>query len=141
MLAEAPRGAEMGGNLLERMRELTSLTATAERTVLRARRGGVQTSDALIEIDEAVDAQVELEVLVHDFSLGPESEFMRKHADGMEHASAALTLSREALQELASRRRGLVQFFAVVAIVLVSLALKIRQIPNRAEHEANTPTG
>jgi hypothetical protein len=141
MLAEAPRGAEMGGNLLDRMRELTSLTATAERTVLRARRGGVQTSDALIEIDEAVDAQVELEVLVHDFALGPESEFMRKHADGMEHARAALTLAREALQELASRRRGLVQFFVVVAIVLVSLALKIRQLSNRAESEASTPSG
>jgi hypothetical protein len=118
------------------MRELTALTATAERALLRARRGGVRTSHALIEIDQSVDAQVELEVLVHGFALGPESEFARKHADGMEHASAALALSREALDELASRRRGLVRFLVVVAIVLVSLGFKIRQVSRRAQREA-----
>jgi hypothetical protein len=140
LLAGAPRGLEMAGQLLERMRELTVLAATAERTVLRARRGGVETSHALIEIDESVDAQVELEVLVHGFALGPESEFMRKHAAGTEHARAALTLSREALDELSTRRRGLVGFLVVVAIVLVSLGLKIRQVSARAERDAGGPT-
>jgi hypothetical protein len=139
LLAEAPRGLDLARELLERMRELTSLTATAERTVLQARRGGVQTSHALIEIDESVDAQVQLEVLVHGFAGGPESEFVRTHAAGMEHASNALTLSREALSELGSRRSGLVRFLVVVAIVLVGLALKIRQL-SRREHEARAPT-
>jgi hypothetical protein len=136
LLADAPRGLEMAAELLERMRELTALTASAERTMLRARRGGVQTSHVLIEIDQSVDAQVELEVLVHGFAVGPESEFARKHADGMEHASAALTLAREALDELASRRRGLIRFLVVIGIVLLSLGLKIRQVARRREHEA-----
>jgi hypothetical protein len=140
LLAEAPRGLEMAGEMLVRMRELTALTASAERTMLRARRGGVQTSHALIEIDQSVDAQVELEALVHGFAVGPESEFARKHADGMEHASAALKLAREALDELASRRRGLVRFLVVIAIVLVSLGLKIRQIARRREREAAAST-
>jgi hypothetical protein len=136
LLAEAPRGLETAGALLERMRELTALTASAERTMLRARRGGVRTSHALRAIDESIDAQVALEVLVHGFDVGPESEFARKHEAGVEHASAALRLAREALDELASRRTGLVRFLVVIAIVLVSLGLKIRQLAKRRQREA-----
>jgi hypothetical protein len=139
LLAELPRGLLVASEFLERMRELTALTASAERTVLRARRGGVATSHALLEIDESVDAQVELEVLVHGFAVGPESEFVRKHQQGMEHASAALTLSREALAELTSRRRGLFGFLVVVAFVLVALGLKVRQVSARAQREADAP--
>jgi hypothetical protein len=135
LLAEQPQGLRVAGEFLERMRELTVLTASSERTVLRARRGGVDTSRALLEIDASVDAQVELEVLVHGFAVGPESEFIRKQEAGMEHASAALTLAREALDELAFRRRGLFGFLVVVAFVLVALALKIRQTSARVRHE------
>lgn len=139
LLAEHPRGLQVAGEFLERMRELTALTASAERTVLRARRGGVATSHALLEIDKSVDAQVELQVLVHGFVVGPESEFARKHEEGMEHALAALQLSRQALDELALRRRGLSGFLVVVVFALVSLALKIRQVSARAQRKANAP--
>jgi hypothetical protein len=91
-------------------------------------------------IDESIDAQVALEVLVHGFDVGPESEFARKHEAGVEHASAALRLAREALDELDSRRTGLVRFLVVIAIVLVSLGLKIRQLAKRREREAATST-
>ena len=136
LLAESPRGLRVSGEFLERMRELTALTAMAERTVLRARRGGVATSQALLAIDESVDAQVELEVLVHGFSADPESEFVRKHAAGLEHVERALALAEQAQNELASRRRALTGFLVVVGFALVSLALKIRQVSARARREA-----
>lgn len=138
LLADAPKGLETAAELLRRMRELTAVTATAERTLLRARRGGVDASQALLEIDHAVDAQVELEVLVHGFATTPESEFVRKHGEGMQHAGAALATARGALEELGSRRRGLGAFLVVVAFVLLSLALKIRQISAR-ERRATRP--
>ncbi len=128
LVADSPRGLETAAGLLGRMRELTALTARAERTLLRARRGGVATRDALLEIDRAVDAQVELEVLVHAFAVDPDSEFVAKFREGMEHAASALARARQALDELGARRRGLASFLLVVGVVLVVLAQKIRQI-------------
>ena len=51
------------------MRELTTHTARAERILLRARRGGVETRDAELEVDQAVDAQIAQQVSVHAFNL------------------------------------------------------------------------
>lgn len=138
-LADAPRGLQMAKELLERMSQLTAVTATAERTMLRARRGGVETAAALSQIDASVDAQVDLEVLVHAFDLGPDSEFVRKHAAGTEHANAALAFARAAVGELAARRRGLVAFLAVVALVLVGLGMKIRQVSARERGQPEQP--
>jgi hypothetical protein len=135
LLADAPRGLRVSGDFVERMRELTALTAMAERTVLRARRGGVATDQALLAIDESVDAQVELEVLVHGFSADPGSEFVRKHAEGVEHAKRALALAEQAQDELESRRRALAGFLIVVIFALLSLGLKIRQVSARARRE------
>jgi hypothetical protein len=140
LLADAPRGLETAAGLLEHMRELTALTATAERTLLRARRGGVATRDAPLEIDHAVDAQVQLEVLVHAFSVEPGGEFAAHFDTGMKHASDALAGARQALAELASRRRGLAVFLGVVVGALVVLALKIRQISARRALEERLPS-
>jgi hypothetical protein len=101
--------------------------------LLRARRGGVETGHALSEIDQAVDAQIGLEVLVHGFSVDEDSEFMETHARGMEHAEAAFDAGIEAMDELAFRRKGLLISLAVIVLVLIGLAFKIRQISARAD--------
>ncbi len=72
-------------------------------------------------------------MLVHGFTADPESEFVRRHGEGLEHASAALSKARAALDDLAARRRGLIAFLFLVALVLVGLALKIRQISAREQ--------
>jgi hypothetical protein len=140
LLADAPRGLETAAGLLRGMRELTAITATAERTLLRARRGGVDTSQALLEIDHAVDAQVALEALVHGFTVAPGSDFAGKRDEGVKHAEAALATARRALERLGDRRLGLGAFLVVVAFVLVSLALKIRQISAREVQQADPPS-
>ncbi len=132
LLADQARGLAAGKEFLERMQELTSGTARAERILLAARRGGVETREALLAIDQAVDAQIELEVLVHTFASGPESPFGEKHREGLEHARAGLAAGQEALAELAFRRRGLAVSLVVVALVLVALALKIRSLAEDA---------
>jgi hypothetical protein len=127
-LEEGPIGARSGIDLVRRMQELTSLTARAERTLLAARRGGVETRDALLDVDQAVDAQIALEVLVHTFSTAEDGPFMEQYTDGIEHAKAALSAGHEALDDLKARRQGLALWLIVVLVVLIALALKIRQV-------------
>lgn len=122
-------GAETAAAYLDGMRELTALTARAERILLAARRGGVETREAAAAIDEAVDAQIELEVLVHGFSVGAEGAFAEKQNEGVEHAKSALEAGQAALGELQFRRTGLGVSLAFVALLLIALALRIRTLP------------
>jgi len=126
--AETPGGATAAA-YVGRMHELMVLSGRAERNLLAARRGGVEVREVLLDLDRAVDTQVDLEVLVHTFSAAEGSEFLAKHAEGIEHAQAAFEGSEAALGELRFRRRGLVVSLVFIAFLLVALALKIRSLP------------
>jgi hypothetical protein len=128
VLAAPVSGYQTAQRFLTQMGELTVLTARAERTMLAARRGGVEARDALLELDHAVDAQIELEVLVHTFSAEDGGAFAKKHDEGIEHARSALEAGRAALGELGFRRKGLAVSLGVILLVLVALGWKIRQI-------------
>lgn len=132
-----PNGLETAQQILEKMQELTALTARAERIMLTAHRGGVETRDAVAEIDKAVDAQIGLEVLVHTFETGKGSDFANKQQEGVEAARAALAAGRKALDELRFRRWWLAVFLALTLVVTVGLALKIREISRREARSGN----
>jgi hypothetical protein len=137
---ELPAGAASGVELVNRMRELTARTARARRILLAARRGGVETREALLAIDQAVDAQIGLEVLAHTFSTEPGGEFLEQYEAGLVHADAALEHGQAALDELGLRRRWLALSLIAVALVLVGLALKIRQLSAEVAASLNSPT-
>jgi hypothetical protein len=128
LAADEPIGVDTARGLLEHMRELTVLTASAERVVLAARRGGVEVREGLDEIDQAIDSQIRLEALVHGFSVAEDSAFMESHAEGIEHARAALATGRQAIDELAFRRQGLGVALLIIVVLLVALAMKIRRL-------------
>ncbi len=128
-VAENAVGLKVATAHLEAMQELTATTARAERMLLRARRGGVEVRDVLLDIDQAIDAQIELEVLVHEFSSAPETKFDEKHRAGVEFARSALAGAQHALEELQTRRRGLGLSLVFVVLVLIGLALVIRRTP------------
>jgi hypothetical protein len=136
VLGEDALGRKVAGELLGLMRELTSKTARAERILLAAQRGGVQTQNAAEQIDGAVDTQIELEVLLHQFTTDEDSNFVAKYKEGLEHADAALGAGREALGELSFRRRGLAISLVIILLVLVGLGLKIRQLSAGPAEEA-----
>ena len=121
-------GSGNSAQIVDRMRELTALTAQAERAILRARRGGVETRDSLLDVERAIDAQISLEVLVHAFSVTEESSFMDQYQSGVDYAIQALEGGQEALEELERRRRGLGISIVLIVLVLIALGLKIRQI-------------
>jgi len=119
-----------GGTLfVNKIRELTALAGEAERILLAARRGGVETHEAAAHVDRVVDAQIDLQVLVHTFDPSPDGAFMKAHAEGLEHAGAALDSGVAALEELGFRRQGLVLALIVIIAVLIGLALKIKSLP------------
>jgi hypothetical protein len=122
------QGWRVASEVVERMREITSLTARAERIMLRAREGGVPVQAGLSSLDRAVDAQIQLEALVHGFRTDPGSDFATTQADGLEQARAALASGGDALKELAARRRGLAVALALIALVLIGLRAKIRRL-------------
>lgn len=122
---ESPGGTTARA-MADSMRQVTSLTARAERTLLAAQRGGVEVRAVHADLDAAVDNQIELEVLVHSFTAG--GEFAAKHAEGVKHATEAQKSGLVALTELASRRKGLGASLGIIALVLVGLALKIRSL-------------
>ena len=122
---DAP-GLRTAAALLTKMHSLTAATARAERVLLAAKRGGVEARKAEEELDGAVDSQIALEVLVHTFSA--EGEFGKKHDEGMKHAAAALDAGQKSLAELSFRRRGLAISLVFIALFLVGLGWKIRQL-------------
>jgi hypothetical protein len=122
------QGFRVATDAIARMREITSLTARAERIMLRARAGGVPVQAALSSLDRAIDAQIELEALVHGFRTDAGSGFATTQAEGLAQARAAIASGRDALEELAARRRGLAVALALIALLLVGLRTKIRRI-------------
>ncbi len=141
VLADQPTGLTTAHELSRRMRELTALTAGAERVLLAARRGGVEVRDGLAEAEQAVAAQIGLEALVHTFSAAEGGAFDQQHEAGLAHARAAFAAGREALDELAARRRGLAVALAIIVLCLIGLALKIRQISAAGAGSPGPPAG
>ncbi|MFQ5525091.1 MAG: hypothetical protein ACE5GX_02410 [Thermoanaerobaculia bacterium] len=135
-VSKSTPGAVTGIDLLDRMSELTATIGRAERTVLRAHRGGVEVRDAQLEIDQAVDAEIGLEVRVHGFTVTEGSDFLETHAKGLEHAKAAIELGVEAQEEIQARRRWLALSLIAVVATLVALGLKIRELSRREARAA-----
>jgi hypothetical protein len=121
-------GAAVALQFLNGLHAVTASTARAERISLRARRGGVSTRKAQEAIDRSVDAQIQMQVLLHSFQGGKEGPFAVKQAEGLADANQALEAGQAALGELRFRRRGLGASLAIIVLVLVGLALKIRSL-------------
>ena len=74
--------------------------------------------------------EIELQVLLHAFAIGEDTPFTRKQEEGLEHARSALRAGQEAMDELAFRRQGLAVSLIFIILVLIGLAMKIRQLPH-----------
>jgi hypothetical protein len=119
-------GAQTAKQIQTAMSNLTAATARSERILLAAARGGVEVRNARAELDEAVDAQIEMEALVHGFTTT--GAFAEKEKEASTHAKAALDAGKKSLAELSYRRHGLVAALGVIFIVLGGLVMKIRQL-------------
>ncbi len=121
-------GTQTASAFVDKFGRLSRATAAAERSLLKARRGGVETRGALTQIEAAIEADIQLQVLVHTFSADESGDFSKKYEEGMKSADAGLDEGRSALGELKSRRLGLLVSLVFIGLTLVGLYAKIRQL-------------
>jgi len=119
-------GAKTARQFAAATSHLTAATARSERILLAAARGGVEVRQARAELDDAVDAQIEMEALVHGFNAG--GPFAEKEKEASAHAKAALAAGQKSLAELSYRRRGLFAALGIICVVLTGLIFKIRTL-------------
>ena len=124
LLEDASEGHKVGHEIATQMLDLMSLTTRAEASMAAASRGGIELREAMLDIDQAVDTQIDLQVLVHRFRT--DGEFAESLATGREFAEAAIAAGEEAQVELRFRRVGLLVFLFFVVLALVALGMKIR---------------
>lgn len=125
-LTDESKGHRVGLEIADQVTGLMALTTRAEAGLRAARRGGIELKQAMLDIDRAVDAQIDVQVLVHRFRT--DGEFAEALEEGRAHALAALEAGEEAHAELRFRRQGLLAFVAFVVLTLIGLGLKIRQL-------------
>jgi hypothetical protein len=113
------------------MHNISALSARAERILLAAKRGGVEVRNIQAELDSAVDDQIQLQALVHGFSVTNTSPFMKKYSDAQKVVDKALVQGHAALEQLSFRYKGLFIFLAIILCLLVGLGFKIRQLSRR----------
>jgi hypothetical protein len=124
---EKSAGFQASSRFADGMHRLAAETARAERTLLTAQRGGVEVRKARLQLDKAVDSQIQLQVLVHTFNAATNSPFVQQRDRGLGVARAGLAAGDAALGEISYRRKGLLISLGIILCVLVGLALKIRE--------------
>ena len=85
---------------------------------------------------KGISAAVEARALIHSFNY---ERILKRATEGDAVADAASLAGRQSLVEIDVRRRGLWISLVLIAMVLIGLALKIRQIDR--EREAKSSTG
>jgi hypothetical protein len=108
--------------------QLDSLEAEFEaaRAILeRAERAGMEVSQAVFELEAAINAQVAARAAVHSFDL---DAVMAEVGEGLEITAAGHAAGEQALDELGFRRKGLAISVVIILALIVGLLLRIRQI-------------
>ena len=91
----------------------------------RAARAGMEVSSARFELNDARDKLINARVVVHSFSA---DELDKAVAPGLELAQKARQDAENALAELQFRRKGLAVSLLLIALAVLSVYLKIREI-------------
>jgi hypothetical protein len=108
----------------------------AERLAHRAKLAGMDVSDVEFELKSGgTTAAIEARALIHSFD--PERLIARTE-EGRSIAQAALAAGRAAMRELQLRRTWLAVSLILIALVLVGLYLKIRQVARDRQEEVRS---
>lgn len=111
---------------------LSSHIANAEALVEKARNAGMEVGDQHLAIAKARDQLMLARTDLHGFN--PKSVLVDT-AEGDKAAAEAEAGGRQALADVAFRRKGLAASMAVILLVVGALWLKIRELDRRRERE------
>jgi len=109
----------------QRIRELDGKIGEAEQVLGQAARAGMEVSRPRFELTSARDGLINARVVIHSFN--PEA-LDKVIAPSLAVAEKAKRSGEDALDELQFRRKGLAVSLFIIALAVVSIYLKIRQI-------------
>lgn len=123
-----------GGMTAVTMREkidtLRGAYGKAHAVLHKAEQSGMEVSQSLFELNEAVNALVKARAAVHTFDVEP----VKKEAEaGLGIAAKAFERGVQALEELQFRRKGLAVSVVIVLVLIGGLVAKIRQIERQQQ--------
>jgi predicted CXXCH cytochrome family protein len=101
---------------------------TAEAILDRSTRLGMEVSKVKFELNGARDRLVDARVVVHAFSPEQLGDVVKP---GIDIALTANQEGRRALDEANVRRRGLILSLVIIALAILAIYLKVRQIERR----------
>jgi predicted CXXCH cytochrome family protein len=119
---------EVAETMHTEMSNLKEAMAAAREVVDRAGRAGMEVSEAEVALIDANQTLVQARNLVHAFAAEPLQEQVK---DGLAIATTAQEMGIAALAELDYRRKGLAASVFFIALIVVGLYLKIRQIEGK----------
>jgi predicted CXXCH cytochrome family protein len=134
---EGSRGFEVAAELRRKLDGFESGFREAEELLARAKRKGVEVSDAEYGLQDVNTLLISAKNLTHALDT---AELDSAVTDGEKALAGVRETGEKALDEAMFRRRGLAVTTALLALFAVALALKIRQM-NRARRDGADPAG
>lgn len=123
---------DTGGKTAEQMRQsidrLKTAVAHARALTAHVKNEGMEVSDQELAIAEAQTRLIVARTEIHSASLASVTPVID---DGLKIVAGAERADQSALSELRFRRRGLMASLAAILILVVALALKIRDLDRR----------
>jgi cytochrome b6 len=110
------------------IRGLQSQIETVSEILARAERAGMEVSKPKFDLQEVHATLIKARVAVHNFNPDKIAEVTQP---AMKAAAEAKKAADAAIDEIGVRRRGLGYALVGIAVVIIALVLKIREIENR----------
>ena len=118
-------GFQAAGAMRQLLSDLDGNIKSAETTLNRAARAGMEVSKAKFELNGARDQLINARVLIHSFS---DKGLQTVVGPGLSVAEKARLSGEGALAELLLRRKGLAASLVIITLAALSIYLKLREI-------------
>jgi hypothetical protein len=133
---EGDGGWQAAEHISAQLARLVHAIALSEQVLQRAERSGMEVSEAKLQQAAARDALTKARVTLHSVTPARVDEDI---AEGLQVAAATLQAGHEALEERDFRRKGLGVSLLAILLMVLALALYVRQIEQRAKGRHTGP--
>ncbi|HXE74755.1 MAG TPA: cytochrome c3 family protein [Candidatus Xenobia bacterium] len=132
--SEGDAGWTTAEKISAQLNELETSLQGAVQLMDRVERAGMEVGEARLALANAQEKLIKARVDVHAFNAARVEATV---SSGLEFTAQARKMGKEALAELAFRRRGLALSLIIIAWVVLSLWLLIRHLERRSVSEQN----
>jgi cytochrome c3-like protein len=126
--SEGDQGFKTAAQMAQHLGKLNTEAQEADKIVTEAQQDGMEVSEARTELDQARDALTKARVTIHSLDAARVSQDVQS---GLKNTTKAHEEGTAALKERDYRRKGLGLSLIAILIMLIGLAMYIRQIEKK----------